>query len=239
MVVERIQNDAPKVPQLIMQELINAVEAGSLKAGEELPPERTLAEQLGVGRGSLRECLAILEFMGAIESRGNRKVLVRNADYIRKTSSWIEETSQLGSQRTFNEFRRVIEVGIVELACMRATEEDLAVIKSTIDALEADPGDYMNDVAFHDSLAVASHNAMLASTIHLVNNLIADVRIRFWDLPNYQEITLKSHAAIYEAVKARDVHRAQLEMILHLSIVDDYSRKYPDRSKGAEEAPLP
>ncbi|MCF0138434.1 MAG: GntR family transcriptional regulator, partial [Oscillospiraceae bacterium] len=53
MVVERIQNDAPKVPQLIMQELINAVEAGSLKAGEELPPERTLAEQLGVGRGSL------------------------------------------------------------------------------------------------------------------------------------------------------------------------------------------
>ena len=98
---------------------------------------------------------------------------------------------------------------------------------------------YMHDVEFHDAIAVASHNAMLASTIHMVNNLIADVRIRFWDLPNYQQKTQKSHRAIYEAIKARDVQRAQLEMILHLNIVKEYSEKYPKRSRGVEEAPLP
>ena len=92
---------------------------------------------------------------------------------------------------------------------------------------------------FHDALAVASHNAMLASTIHLVNNLIADVRIRFWDLPNYQEKTHASHVAIYEAVKAHDVKRAQLEMILHLGIIEEFSEKYPERSLGQDEAPLP
>ena len=228
MQLDKIQYDSPKVPELIMEAIVNAIGEGKIKVGKELPPERDLAEQLGVGRGSLRECLAILEFMGAIESRGNRKVLLRNADYIRQISSWIE-----------NEFRRVIEVGNVELACKRATEEDFRAIEKAIEAMDNDFTNYMHDVEFHDAIAVASHNAMLASTIHMVNNLIADVRIRFWDLPNYQQKTQKSHRAIYEAIKARDVQRAQLEMILHLNIVKEYSEKYPKRSRGVEEAPLP
>ncbi|MBQ6214682.1 MAG: FadR family transcriptional regulator [Oscillospiraceae bacterium] len=239
MQLDKIQYDSPKVPELIMEAIVNAIGEGKIKVGKELPPERDLAEQLGVGRGSLRECLAILEFMGAIESRGNRKVLLRNADYIRQISSWIESASQISAQETFNEFRRVIEVGNVELACKRATEADFRAIEKAIEAMDNDFMNYMHDVEFHDAIAVASHNAMLASTIHMVNNLIADVRIRFWDLPNYQQITQKSHRAIYEAIKARDVQRAQLEMILHLNIVKEYSEKYPKRSRGVEEAPLP
>lgn len=239
MALERIQNTSPKIPELIMESLISAIDGGVIKVGQELPSERDLAESLGVGRGSLRECLAILEFMGAIESSGKRKVLLRNADYIRKISSWIESANQINTQQTFNEFRRVIEVGIVEFACRRAEEEDMKRIALAIQHLAARPSDYMCDVEFHDALAVASHNAMLASTIHLVNNLIADVRIRFWDLPDYQERTQKSHVAIYEAIKARDVQRAQLEMILHLNIVQEFSQKYPERSQGSDEAPLP
>jgi len=239
MQIEKIQNTAPKVPELIMDAIIGAINNGSIVVGSELPSERDLAESLGVGRGSLRECLAILEFMGAIESRGNRKVLTRNSDYIEKISSWVESANQIDAQKTFNEFRRVIEVGIVELACQRATDEDFKAMKDSIDMMEHEPDKYMHDVEFHDAIAVASHNAMLASTIHLVNNLIADVRIRFWDLPNYQEKTLQSHKAIYEAIKARDVHRAQLEMILHLSIVNEFAERYPDRKTGVEEAPEP
>lgn len=239
MPIEKIRRQQPGVPELIMDSLTAAIDSGDIAIGAELPSERDLAESLGVGRGSLRECLAILEFMGAIESRGNRKVLLRDSDYIRKVTSWIENASELSSQQTFNEFRRVIECGIVELACQRATEQDLQAIEKSLKAMEDKPADYMTDVAFHDALAVASHNAMLASTIHLVNNLIADVRIRFWDLPFYQERTLKSHRDIYEAVRARDVTRAQLEMILHLRIVDEFSSRYPERSCGRDEAPLP
>lgn len=239
MALEKIQNTNPKIPELIMQALIKEMQNGEIAVGQELPSERELAEALGVGRGSLRECLAILEFMGALESRGNRKVLLRDADYIQKVTSWIEQASDMNSQQTFNEFRRVIETGIVELACERATEEDLIAIEKTLINMEKTPDDYMNDVAFHDAVAVASHNAMLAATIHLVSNLIADVRIRFWDLPYYQEKTLLSHRNIYEAIKARDVKRAQLEMILHLEIVREFSEKYPGRSIGEIEAPLP
>ena len=71
--IEKIQqNTNPRVPELIMQSLIKAMEDGHIRVGEDLPSERDLAEMLGVGRGSLRECLAILEFLGAIDGRGNR-----------------------------------------------------------------------------------------------------------------------------------------------------------------------
>ena len=104
MQLDKIQNTSPKIPELIMQSLIGAIEAGHIHVGEELPSERELAESLGVGRGSLRECLAILEFLGAIESRGNRKVLLRNADFIQKVRTWIESANQMDTRRTFNEF---------------------------------------------------------------------------------------------------------------------------------------
>lgn len=237
--LEKIQNSAPKVPALIMEALTSAINKEYIQVGQELPSERDLAEELGVGRGSLRECLAILEFMGAVESRGNRKVLRRDSDYIEKVNSWISSASAMDSQSTFNEFRRVIEVGIIELACQRATEEDLQAIEKALHSLEEEPDKFTHDVEFHDAIAVASHNSMLAATIHLVNNLIADVRIRFWDLPNYQEKTQLSHRAIYDAIKSRDAQRARQEMILHLAIVEEYSEKYPERSLGEAEAQLP
>lgn len=238
MQLEKIENTSPKIPELIMKALINAIEKGHIQVGRELPSERDLAEKLGVGRGSLRECFAILEYLGAIESKGNRKVLLRDADYIQKVRSWIESANQIDSRKTFNEFRQVIEVGIVKLACIRATDEDLERIRLAVQHLADEPSNYMRDVEFHDALAVASHNSMLASTIHLVNNLIADVRIRFWDLPDYQSITLKSHEKIYETIRDRDVEAAQYAMIEHLDIVRDFSNRFPQRSKGEEEAPL-
>ena len=97
----------------------------------------------------------------------------------------------------------------------------------------------MHDVEFHDALAVASHNAMLASTIHLVNNLIADVRMRFWDLPRYKELTQQTHHEIYMAVKNRNAAEAQEAMIRHLNIVSRYALCYPARDSGEEEAPVP
>ena len=230
MQLEKIQIASPKIPELVMQALIGAIEDGHIRVGEELPSERDLAETLGVGRGSLRECLAILEFLGAIEIRGNRKVVVRDADYIRKSVSFIRVSNKMDTQEDFNEFRRINEVAIVGLACQRATEEDLTAIHLAIEHLEKEPENYMNDVEFHDALAVASHNAMLAATLHLVNSMIADIRQRFLGRPDYQRLTHESHCAIYEAVRARDAALAQHEMEMHLRIVEDFSLKYPERN---------
>lgn len=223
MQLDRIAHDFPKVPELVMRALIAALNNGSIHLGSELPPERDLAENLGVGRGSLRECLAILEFLGAIENRGNRKIVTRDADYIQKAISFVRVSNQADTQMDLVEFRRINETAIVGLACQRATEEDLAAILEALQFLEKTPNDYMGDVYFHDKLAIASHNAMLAATIHLINSMIAETRIRFFEQPGYLRRTHESHAAIYKAVCDRDKARAQLEMEKHLAIIEEFA----------------
>jgi GntR family transcriptional repressor for pyruvate dehydrogenase complex len=47
MQLEKIQHALPKIPELVMQTLIAAIDRGDVNVGEELPSERDLAEMLG------------------------------------------------------------------------------------------------------------------------------------------------------------------------------------------------
>ena len=222
MQLERIQNNAPKIPELVMQSLLTAMENGQIKMGEELPPERDLTATLGISRGSLRECLAILEYLSIIETRGNRKIVVKDASYFRKAVSFVRLSVSRSTQEDWAEFRRANEIAIVELACERATEQDLDRLNESVLRLERDLYDYTADVEFHCNLARASHNAIFAATIDLAAGMIADLRIRYYKLPNYYQRTADSHRLIFQAVKNRDKAVAIAEMERHLHLVYEF-----------------
>lgn len=220
---EKVKQAAPKVPELVMQSILKAVDSGTIKPGEDLLPERDLAIELGVGRGSLRECLAILEFLGVIESRGNRKVVVKTSNYIQKAISFIRLSEKRDIVVEFIEFRKYIEVAIAQLACDRGTLDDFAAVKACVDRMEKDPADADADCEFHTALANASHNAMFAALIDLVNSMIMDLRVRFFSIPEYPDKTLASHRAIYQAVAARDKRAARREMEQHLRNIENFA----------------
>ena len=219
---EKIQNNGPKVPELVMDSLLKAMEAGTIRVGEELPPERDLAEALGISRNSLRECLAIMSFMGIVENRGNRKILVKNADRFRKARSLIGLSYSQDTFEDFMEFRRTNEREIARLACIRATEEDLERLGNSVERLEADATDFEADVDFHVNLAYASHNTIFAAMLNYVNSLILELRMRFFEREEYHGKTAEAHRRIYEAVKARDEELAVYEMGRHLKIIENY-----------------
>lgn len=219
---EKIQNNGPKVPELVMDSLLKAMEAGTIRVGEELPPERDLAEALGISRNSLRECLAIMNFMGIVENRGNRKILVKNADRFRKARSLIELSYSQDTFDDFMEFRRVNEREIARLACKRATEEDLERLRDSVERLESDATDFEADVEFHVNLAYASHNTIFGAMLNYVNSLILELRMRFFEREEYHGKTAEAHRRIYEAVKARDEELAVYEMGRHLRIIENY-----------------
>ncbi len=223
MQLEKIKNNAPKVPELVMRAILKAIEGGQIKLNEDLLPERPPAAALGVGRGSLRECLAILEFLGIIENRGNRKVVVKNPDYIQKAISFIRLSEQENTVAAFLEFRNTIEVAIAELACDRATPEDMTSMKELVDRMERDPADSEADWDFHLALAEASHNVMFAATLNLVNSMIVDLRIRYYAKPDYHQKTLDSHRDIFLAVTARDKKVAKAAMKQHLLNIENFS----------------
>ena len=222
---DKIQHSSPTVPELVLDSMLSAIEAGKLEIGGELPPERELAEALGISRNSLRECLSIMNFMGIVENRGNRKVLVKNADYFRKARSLLELSNSPDAFDDFMEFRQTNEREIARLACRRATEEDLARLRSSVERLERDATDYLADVEFHVNLAYASHNTIFAAMSDYVNSLILELRMRFFEREDYHGKTAQAHRRIYEAVLARDEELAAYEMGRHLRIIEHYEQK--------------
>src|ERR671921_1640244 len=54
--------------QLVLQWIEDRLSGGQLAVGGRLPAERTLAEQLGVSRTSVREAIRILEAMGVVRA---------------------------------------------------------------------------------------------------------------------------------------------------------------------------
>ncbi len=222
---DKIRVNAPTVPELVLDSLLKAIEDGKLQIGGELPSERELADALGISRNSLRECLSILNFMGIVENRGNRKILVKNADYFRKTRSLLELSYSEDTFEDFMEFRRTNEREIARLACQRATEEDLERLRSSVERLETDETDYLADVEFHVDLAYASHNTIFAAMLDYVNCLILELRMRFFEREDYHGKTAEAHRRIYEAVKARDEELAAYEMGRHLKLIENYEDK--------------
>lgn len=213
---EKIKNTAPKVSELVMQAILDAVDAGTIKLNEDLLPERELALALDVSRGSLRESLAILEFLGVIESRANRKVVVKTSEYLQNVLDLVHLSKTFDAVKDFVAFRRANECAIIELACDNATKEDLAKMARCVQRMEQDPSDGEADPEFHMTLALASRNALFATTSRMIGSLMMDLRLSFLAKPGYYQKTLAEHRAIYEAVARRDKKAAKRVMRQHL-----------------------
>jgi GntR family transcriptional regulator len=72
-VLRRLDRDGVPAHAQIEDRLAEAISAGELQAGDRLPPERELAEDIGVSRMTLRQALDSLERRGmVVRARGRR-----------------------------------------------------------------------------------------------------------------------------------------------------------------------
>ncbi|NLP82163.1 FadR/GntR family transcriptional regulator, partial [Acinetobacter baumannii] len=55
------------IPSSVAQALQQRILSGEYPSGSRLPPQRELAESLGVSRASLREALTVLETLGLVD----------------------------------------------------------------------------------------------------------------------------------------------------------------------------
>ena len=67
------------VTSSIINRLTDLLISGELKPGDKLPTEMELAEQLGVGRNSVREAIKMLSYLGVIEIRRGIGTFVANS----------------------------------------------------------------------------------------------------------------------------------------------------------------
>lgn len=211
----------PKLPEVIINKLFNSIEKKDIKIGEELPPEFQMAKIFGVSRGSLRESLSILEFLGIVETQGNRKVVIGNSERIKKAISIVKISDKINIFNDLIELRKIIENSIVELACERAKSVDIKELDRVHNRLKQKPHDINTDYEFHLALANATHNVFLVKIEDLVICMLENLRNQFASAnPVREKENIKEHGEILRAIKKKDSQLAMRKMKCHLQSIE-------------------
>ncbi len=209
--------DAPKKPQTRVQfaldYITNEIAAGNLKAGDKLPNEKELAEQIGVSRTPIREAMKTLSVAGLIDIRHGYGSYVRGEQATPALPlSMFQLYLQDSSPEMLTELRDIFDRNATELAAQRRSDDDLAKMRECIDRLRnltknpnADLDEMLKaDLDFHRAVYDATGNKLISIIAEFVLEMVApwvkkslDVsgRIRAVDL----------HEQMYAAILNRNV----------------------------------
>ena len=225
-----------------------------LQPGERLPSERKLAQQFGVGRGTVREALQFLEALELVEIRrgGGCFLLLAGSDPDRSRAGWLRWVgSNRGHILEAIEVRLGCEAFAAELAARRAGPEDHARLVEALRAMKASshthdaPAFAQSDVAFHDALLRAAGNRTLQQLVGTLGRELIPERAAIADIAGRTARSFMEHSAIYAAVQAGDSLRAARAMRDHLESVKQDVLVHliglgdPARDASSQRSPTP
>src|SRR5437762_12247379 len=157
----------------VVQGIGRRIVRGELATGEILPEQTELSRQLGVSRTVVREATKVLAAKGLVESRSKRGTVILPKSAWRLLDpdvlAWLTEAG-LDPEflRSMFEVRKIIEPAAVRLAAERATDDELAAIQSTFEAMARadDQAAYEDaDISYHAMLVAATHNDHLVQLV--------------------------------------------------------------------------
>jgi GntR family transcriptional repressor for pyruvate dehydrogenase complex len=216
--------------QQVVSRVLELVRTGNLRPGDRLPPERELIEIFRISRPSLREALRALSILGVVEARhgGGAYVTDLEARTLLAPLDFFLSLSRSNLDDAF-ESRRIIEVEIARKAAINANAGDLADLRAMIDAhatVATDPiGFRILDSRFHEKLSAIAGNAVLQHIAYGLYNLGLDIRRRATAELGIIDQSTADHARIVAAIAARNPDRAADEMRIHLSHIEDSTRR--------------
>jgi GntR family transcriptional regulator, transcriptional repressor for pyruvate dehydrogenase complex len=208
----------------IVGQILALIRSGELSEGDRLPAERELAGTMGVSRVTVRDALRVLEVMGLVKikvgSSGGSFVTRPSVDVIGENLFYLLLMRPFDAKQ-IAEARLVMELGILDLASERATEDDLDELEDMCrrsrEIYEAGGYDRSLAVAFHRRLAAASHNAAIELLSASFAGPLSMAAVRATEALEDAELrTIEEHEQILAALRARDFERATRTMITHL-----------------------
>jgi GntR family transcriptional repressor for pyruvate dehydrogenase complex len=213
---------------------------GRLAAGDRLPTERELAEQLGVSRTVLREALSSLEALGLLETRGTRGRWVAAGGSSERSrtlvGAWLHQHAR--EILEVDEIRSVLEAHAIRSMskwdAIDAAREAGASLRAQEEAL--DRGDAVaaaeGDAAFHRTLGSYTQNAALRALMDGLVDASRKGALAVYSLPETAAGSLAQHRVIVEALADSDVEGAARLAQEHML---DVARRYSTASQRAED----
>ena len=213
------------IVQQVVDKLKEYLFSGEIAVGDKLPVEKELCEQLGVGRGTVREAFRILEATGYVELRPGKGAFAARTSEIElgDVMQWFTEHEV--ETKDFLEVRMAIEPLSVRLAIERCSDEDVAQLehihrKFTAAVNSHDvPAISINDEKFHSAIVEFSRNQLLISISKQVEKHVKHFRSKTFYIPQNAANAIEPHQNILDAFKRRDAAAGERSMEEHLNLV--------------------
>jgi GntR family transcriptional repressor for pyruvate dehydrogenase complex len=225
MTLQLKQVEPRRLYQQIADQIRELIQQGGFDTGTRLPPERDLAQQLGVSRPSLREALIALDVEGSVEIRSGSGVYV-----CPRVERAPETTAALGeSPSELMQARAAFEGSVIMLACVHGTEPALLRLREIVKGMRSEvakrrtPIDH--DRQFHLTIAEMSGNSVMVRIVAELfderhSPISAKISSRYENARTWN-LALKEHEAILRAIEARDPLAAQAAMHTHLKLSEE------------------
>lgn len=213
-----------RVYEHIVGQIQALIADGKLKAGDQLPPERVLAETFRVSRTSVREALRALELSGFVEGRQGGGTFVR-APSVDDLVQPLASALLIGKRELLDvlEVREMIEPALARLAAQRASAEQIAELDAILDrqAEKVRLGESYpeEDAAFHHVIAIAADNPLVLRLLDVILDLLRELRAGYLQGGGRPSRSLEGHRRILESIKQQHGEAAFRATLEHISQV--------------------
>lgn len=211
--------NSESVVQQIINSLTEAMLSRQLRPGDKIPTETELAEELGVGRNSVREAIKILVYLGVLEIRRAEGTFVCEGF----SESMIDPMiygiilDKEDSYENLMELRELIEVGVMQLAMRKMDQEHLAMLEEKLLQMKSEIAKgadnfeniFLADGAFHDMISEMGRNPLVDKINQVVRVLTHALRYEtvktMIETGRGQEL-YEAHEKIYEIMAHKETY---------------------------------
>jgi GntR family transcriptional repressor for pyruvate dehydrogenase complex len=232
--------DGVSLVRQTIQHVNDYIREKGLKVGDSLPGEGVFAAELGVSKAVMREAFGALAALRVIDVGNGRRARIAAIDgsVLANSLDHAVSTDQIGIGDVWD-VRRTIEARTAALAAQHRSEAEADRILDLARLMERDAADRptmtTHDLAFHEAIALASHNPLFLQIVRSFAPLMRIAVPAAWNTRLAQEdqqTIIERHHAIARAIKAGDPVAAEAAMNAHfdVSIGDVLKGLAPDDS---------
>ena len=205
-----------------VEQLATSIRLGVYQRGTMLPPERELAERLGVSRSTLREAMAALREAGLVETRrgrgGGTVVTLRPRTPSARAAARVPE-GRRAEWLDALEFRRVVEPGAAEIAA-RADLDDLQRARlekahAEVSAARRPAQHRQADSRFHLTVATLTGSPRMIEAVTSVHAVLNEMLLAIPVMNANIAHSDRQHSLVVRAILAGQPERARRAMEEH------------------------
>ncbi len=224
------------IPDSLMQQIRSMIINKKLKPGEELPSQRKMAAELGVGVPAIREALKIMDGMGLVEIRHGHSTIIKkvSVESLMTNMTPLLEFTEADIMHLL-ETKDLIETQCAQVAATRASESEIKELEKIIKHMEKNINNSKEyaqlDFLFHLTIVKSVHNPVLNEMMIIAGKMILKGIEITSSLPG-RDIAMDYHRRIYQAI--RDRNGTLASSLIHEHILDTVNR-FKESQKNKED----